>query len=104
MELSVIIVNYNVKHFLEQCLCSVSKAIRGIDAEIIVIDNNSVDNSIAYLGPEISRCSVYEEQRKPWIWQSLQPGAVTGIGEIYPVPEPGYDRSGRLLPEMHLFF
>lgn len=49
MVLSVIIVNYNVKYFLEQCLCSVQKAIAGIDAEIIVIDNNSQDGSVEYL-------------------------------------------------------
>ena len=52
MELSVIIVNYNVKHFLEQCLCSVQKAIAGIPAEIIVVDNCSADNSIDYLQPK----------------------------------------------------
>ncbi len=46
MKLSVIIVNYNVKHFLEQCLISVGKAIEGINAEIIVVDNNSVDGSM----------------------------------------------------------
>jgi GT2 family glycosyltransferase len=40
-----------VRHFLEQCLCSVKKAVTGLDAEIIVIDNNSTDNSIAYLQP-----------------------------------------------------
>ena len=53
MELSIIIVNYNVKHFLEQCLCSVQKAINNakIDSEIIVIDNHSTDNSIGYLKP-----------------------------------------------------
>jgi GT2 family glycosyltransferase len=53
MELSVIIVNYNVKYFLEQCLCSVQKAITtsGIDAEVIVIDNHSHDNSVGYLMP-----------------------------------------------------
>lgn len=49
MEISVIIVNYNVKHFLEQCLCSVRKAIDGIEAQLIVVDNNSTDNSIPYL-------------------------------------------------------
>ncbi|MFO7878918.1 MAG: glycosyltransferase [Bacteroidota bacterium] len=43
--LSVIIVNYNVKHFLEQCLHSAFKASKGIDAEIFVVDNNSVDGS-----------------------------------------------------------
>src|SRR5262245_8591501 len=51
MQLSVIIVNYNVKHFLEQCLCSVRKAITDMEAEIIVIDNHSDDNSIPYLKP-----------------------------------------------------
>jgi GT2 family glycosyltransferase len=51
MELSVIIVNYNVKHFLEQCLYSVHKAISGIVAEVIVVDNDSSDNSIGFLQP-----------------------------------------------------
>lgn len=51
MYLSVIIVNYNVKHFLEQCLYSVQKACVGIKAEIIVIDNNSTDGSRAFLEP-----------------------------------------------------
>ncbi len=54
MLLSIIIVNYNVKHFLEQCLCSVVKAIANIQAEIIIIDNNSWDNSIEYLQPIFS--------------------------------------------------
>lgn len=55
MVLSVIIVNYNVKHFLEQCLCSVSRAMGGMDAEVIVIDNLSTDGSIAYLQPQFPR-------------------------------------------------
>jgi GT2 family glycosyltransferase len=45
MELSIIIVNYNVKHFLEQCLHSVQKASKNIQSEIFVVDNNSVDGS-----------------------------------------------------------
>lgn len=52
MDLSVIIVNYNVKLFLEQCLYSVREAIKGITAEIIVVDNNSADNSLEYLSPK----------------------------------------------------
>lgn len=46
MKLSVVIVNYNVRYFLEQCLHSTLKACEGIDAEIFVVDNNSVDGSI----------------------------------------------------------
>ncbi len=51
MQLSVIIVNYNVKHFLAQCLLTVQKAIAGIEAEVIVVDNCSVDDSIGWLTP-----------------------------------------------------
>ncbi len=49
MLLSVIIVNYNVKYFLEQCLCSVLEALKNIDGEIIVVDNNSSDGSRDFL-------------------------------------------------------
>lgn len=45
MKLSIIILNYNVRYFLELCLKSVQEAIRNIDAEIIVVDNNSEDDS-----------------------------------------------------------
>jgi len=45
-QLSVIIVNYNVKHFLEQVLLSVEVASKGLMVETWVVDNNSVDGSI----------------------------------------------------------
>ena len=45
MQLSVIILNYNVRYFLEQCVLSVQKALTNLDAEIIVVDNNSSDAS-----------------------------------------------------------
>jgi len=51
MRLSVIIVNYNVKYFLEQCLYSVQKACAKLDTEVIVVDNNSTDGSCAFLEP-----------------------------------------------------
>ena len=51
MKLSVVIVNYNVKYYLEQCLGSLETAVTGIDCEIIVVDNDSHDDSIEYLKP-----------------------------------------------------
>ena len=45
MKLSVIILNYNVRYFLQLCLSSVQEALADLDAEIIVIDNNSSDDS-----------------------------------------------------------
>ena len=49
LNLSVIIVNYNVKYFLEQCLYSVIRACANLEAEIFVVDNNSTDGSKEYL-------------------------------------------------------
>ncbi len=45
MKLTVVIVNYNVEHFLEQCLRSVEKAAKHTSTEVWVVDNNSVDGS-----------------------------------------------------------
>ena len=47
MQLTVVIVNYNVRHFLEQTLLSVRRAVRGMDAEVFVVDNHSQDDSVA---------------------------------------------------------
>lgn len=46
MRLSIVIVNYNVRHFLEQALLSVRRALNGIEGEVWVVDNNSVDDSV----------------------------------------------------------
>ena len=46
IDLSVIIVSYNVEHFLHLCLESVYAAINNFNAEVIVIDNASADNSV----------------------------------------------------------
>jgi len=49
MRLSIVIVNYNVRYFLEQAILSVQKAIEGFAAEIIVVDNHSADGSLEML-------------------------------------------------------
>lgn len=51
MQLSVIIINYNVRFFLEQCLHAVRYAIADLEAEVIVVDNHSTDGSMDYLRP-----------------------------------------------------
>ena len=49
MKLSVIIVSYKVKHYLEQCLIAVKKATESIETEIYVVDNHSDDGSVEYI-------------------------------------------------------
>ena len=58
MKLSVIIVNYNVEYFLEQCLYSVRRAMQGIEGEVFVVDNDSGDGSMRMVKkkfPEVIR-------------------------------------------------
>ena len=43
MKLTVVIVNYNVKYYLEQCLLSLYRAVENIPTEVIVVDNASTD-------------------------------------------------------------
>ncbi len=45
MDLSIVIVNYNVKHFLVQCLYAIKQASQGLNVEVIVVDNASSDGS-----------------------------------------------------------
>jgi O-antigen biosynthesis protein len=49
LHISIIIVNYNVKYFLEQCLHSVYDAMRSLQVEVWVVDNASTDESVPYL-------------------------------------------------------
>ncbi len=56
MDISVVIVNYNVRDFLNNALVSLSKSLEGLTAEIIVVDNASDDGSVEHVAknfPEV---------------------------------------------------
>ncbi len=65
MKLSVIIVNYNVRYFLEQTLLSVQKAAQKINAEIFVVDNNSVDDSLAMVRERFPEVKIIANKDNP---------------------------------------
>lgn len=54
MDLSVIIVSYNTKKLLKQCLDSVFQHTRGIDFEVFVVDNDSKDGSVEMINHQSS--------------------------------------------------
>ncbi|MDC3252801.1 glycosyltransferase family 2 protein [Crocinitomicaceae bacterium] len=56
--MSVIIVNYNVEYFVDQCLDAVKKAIKNQPIEIIVMDNASLDGSVEVLKTKHSDCTL----------------------------------------------
>ena len=49
MEITIVIVSYQAKYFLEQTLRSAIEAVEGSDCEIIVVDNNSGDGTAAWV-------------------------------------------------------
>ncbi|MCB0557406.1 MAG: glycosyltransferase [Lewinellaceae bacterium] len=65
MKLSVIIVNYNVKYFLEQALLSVRRASRGLAVEVWVVDNNSVDDSVPMVQEKFPEVKVIANKHNP---------------------------------------
>ncbi len=62
MKVSVVIVNYNVKHFLEQCLNSVIASAKHCETEIFVVDNNSVDGSCEMVKEKFPEITLIENK------------------------------------------
>ncbi|HET6243397.1 MAG: glycosyltransferase [Bacteroidetes bacterium] len=63
MKLTIIIVNYNVEYFLEQCLHSVYKAIHRVSSEVFVVDNNSVDGSVEMVKTKFPEVKLIENKK-----------------------------------------
>ncbi|MCY7409533.1 MAG: glycosyltransferase family 2 protein [Chitinophagales bacterium] len=80
--LSIIIVNYNVRFFLEQALLSVRKAIKNIDAEIFVVDNNSVDGSIEMLHQKFTDVILIENKNNVGFATANNQAIVKAKGEF----------------------
>ena len=63
MDLSVIIVNWNTRDLLRSCLRHLAAGVEGIDHEVIVVDNDSEDGSVAMLREEFPEVQVIENER-----------------------------------------
>lgn len=63
IDLSVIIVNYNVEYFLEQCLNSVIMASENLNVEVFVVDNNSIDGSLKMLKKKFPSVLLIENKK-----------------------------------------
>ena len=61
-ELSIVIVNYNVREYLEKLLSSIYDATNGIGKEIFVVDNNSSDESVEKIKEKFSDLILFENK------------------------------------------
>jgi len=88
MQLSVIILNYKVRYFLEQCVLSVQKALEGIDGEIIVIDNASSDDSCEMMKTKFPHIKFIENKENLGFPKGNNIGVAQAKGEYICVLNP----------------
>jgi GT2 family glycosyltransferase len=81
MRLSIIIVNYNVKYFLEQCIRSIDAAECAHLAEVIVVDNNSKDGSVEMLRTRFPKVKLIVNDHNPGFSIANNQGLAIAQGE-----------------------
>lgn len=86
--LSIIIVNYNVKYFLKQCLLSVQKATKGIPSEIIVVDNHSTDGSVAMLETQFEEVILIANKQNVGFSKANNQGVAKAKGDMILILNP----------------
>ena len=88
MQLSVIILNFNVQYFLELCLQSVEAALKGIDSEIIVVDNNSTDDSCQMIRQKFPEIKLIENKTNFGFSKGNNIGVKQATGEFICILNP----------------
>ena len=88
MQLSVIILNYNVRYFLEQCVLSVQKALESIDGEIIVVDNHSWDDSCEMMKQRFPNITLIENKEYSGFPKGNNMGVAVAQGEYLCILNP----------------
>ncbi len=88
MQLSVIILNYNVRYFLEQCVLSVKSALKGIEGEIIVVDNNSADDSCAMMRERFPEVTLIQNTENSGFPKGNNIGVAAAKGEYICILNP----------------
>lgn len=100
MKLSVIVVNYNVKYFLEVCLHSVMRSAAGIDAEVIVVDNNSTDGSCAMVRERFPQAVLIENKDNKGFSKANNQAVAIATGEYILFLNPDTVMPEDFLPRM----
>lgn len=88
MKLSIVIVNYNVKFFLEQCLQSIISSTTKFKFEIICVDNNSVDGSIRMLQEKFKHVNLISNNHNVGFAKACNQGIKIAKGEYILILNP----------------
>lgn len=100
MKLTIIVVNYNVKYFLNICLKSLTKAIQGTESEIVVVDNASSDGSSELLKKNFSEVRWIENEENVGFGRACNQGIEIARGEYVLIINPDTLIGESLIPEI----
>ena len=88
IDISIIIVNYNVRYFLEQCLHSVFDACKNISTEVIVVDNNSHDSSCEMIEDKFPKVKLIANKENTGFSTANNQGVAIAKGEYVLILNP----------------
>ena len=91
MILSIIIVNYNTSHFINQTIRSIKKSTLDIDYEIIIVDNNSNDQSIDLIKKQFTKVKLIENPSNYGFSKAVNIGVSNSEGKYIFNFEPRYN-------------
>ena len=94
MKLSVVIVSYNVRSYLEQCLQSVQRALEGIEGEVFVVDNHSSDDSVEVVKCDYAWVKLMENKENQGFARANNLAIPPGTGRIRAAAESRHHRGG----------
>jgi len=103
MNLSIIIVNYNVTQLLRNCLFSIQKYVDGLDYEVIVIDNASTDSSWGDLIPEFPKVHFISSENNDGFAKANNKAVQSATGEYLLILNPDTELEGFYMKDILKF-
>lgn len=82
IDLSIIIVNYNGKHYLEECLRSIGTCCASFSYEVIIVDNNSSDGSQEFIKTYFPEAHLFEHDYNAGFAKGNNLGARIAKGKV----------------------
>ena len=103
LELSVIIVSWNVSNYLRDCLVSLNKACKKINSEIIVVDNDSKDSTVSMLKKEFPKTRLIANSKNVGFGKANNQGAKIAKGKYLLFLNPDTIVNQKSIEKMILF-
>jgi GT2 family glycosyltransferase len=100
MDVSIVIVSYNIREFLRRCLASVYEHTRGIEFEVLVVDNASSDGTPDMVATEFPRATLVRRSSNAGFAAGVTQGIARARGDAFFVLNPDSQISANILPPM----